>query len=156
MAAYRDARDAAVPEPVREAWTRTTEHWDDPAQHDELLRLVVTNNVYAWAAGRYRTRGGDPIAQRQLERLRRAAEITMFASATVRPEAKRASYRSLTSVLVVLIIVIAAGLLYAMVIHVSGRARRPPAAQSSDDRSPPPGPAQPLQPGHPVSSSTIR
>ena len=146
MAAYAEARDAAVPEPLHHAWARATERWDDPAAHDELLRLVVTNNCYAWAAGRYRTREPDATARRQLERLRRAAEVTLLASAASRPDAASRPYRAVASVLAVLVVVIAAGLLYATVIRdraPGARARALPAGQA-------PGAAQSLQPGHQV------
>jgi hypothetical protein len=153
MAAYVDARDAAVPDPVRDAWTRATAAWDDGARHDDLLRLVASHNAYAWAAGRYRTRGDDAVARRQLERLRRAAEATLLASATVRPTADAKPYRGTAGVLAVLVVVIVVGLLYAVVIrdHPSSRAR--PASPGTAGSS---GAVQPLVPGHPVSPSTIR
>jgi hypothetical protein len=153
MAAYVEARDAAVADPVRDAWTRVTERWTDDARHDELLRLVVSNNCYAWAAGRYRTRGADAIAKRQIERLRRAAEVTLLASAAVRPDAGNRAYRGVTGVLAILVVVIAAGLLYATVIRGRSAAGPPPATQL---RRGPTGAVQTLQPGHPVSSSTIK
>jgi hypothetical protein len=153
MAAYASARDAAVADPVRDAWTRVTERWTDDAGHDELLRLVVANNCYAWAAGRYRTREADAIAQRQIERLRRAAEATLLVSAAVRPDAGNRAYRGVTGVLAILVVVIAAGLLYATVIR--GRtAAGPPVVTPL--RAGPTGGVQTLQPGHPVSSSTIK
>lgn len=145
MAAYTDARDAAVPMPVRDAWTRATESWSDIAAHDDLLRLVASHNCYAWAAGRYRTRGRDPVAQRQLDRLRRAAEATLFASATARPDAQAKPYRATRSVLAILIVAVVVGLLYAAVM----RGRPPPSEATSI-------PARPLTPGHPVSPSTIK
>lgn len=153
MSAYIEARDSAVPEPVHQAWSRATAQWDDAAVHDELLRLVVTNNCYAWAAGRYRTRDADPVAQRQLERLRRAAEVTLLASAAVRPDASKGPYRSVGSVLAVLVVVIAAGLLYATVIRSRGAPAQERALPART--APAQGGVQPLQPGHPVSSSTI-
>jgi len=148
MAAYALARDAAVPDVLRHAWTHTTTHWHDPAAHDELLRLVVANNCYAWAAGRYRTRERDAVAERQLERFRRAAEVTLLASATARPDAASKPYRSATTVLAILIILIAAGLVYATVArdHAIPTSARPQ----------PSGPVRPLSPGHPVSSSTVK
>ena len=115
MAAYTDAREAAVPDSVRAAWARVEEAWSEPARHDELLREAAAHNGYAWAAGRYRTRGRDPIAARQLDRLRRAAEATLLASATARPDAAARPYRSVIGVLAVLIVVIAVGLVYALV-----------------------------------------
>jgi ribosomal protein L40E len=150
IAAYTAARDAAVPDAMRDAWTRATERWNDAAVHDELLRLVVANNGYAWAAGRYRARERDAVAERQLERLRRAAEVTLMASATARRDEEARPYRAVTSVLAVLIAVIIAGLLYAMI-----RDRGAPAT-AGPPPSAPPHTVQPLQPGHPVSSSTIK
>jgi uncharacterized Zn finger protein (UPF0148 family) len=146
MAAYRDASEGAVPESVRAAWTRVTEGWSEPARHDELLQQVSAHRCYAWAAGRYRSRAGDPIADRQRERMRRAAEATLFASATVRPDAAATPYRATGGVLIVLIIVILIGLFYATVIRPAG---------SSTPQTPqtPSAPAAPLTPGHPASSS---
>lgn len=145
MAGYISARDAAVPAPVREAWARAAADWGDAARHDQLLQLVVTHNAYAWAAGRYRTRGRDAIALRQLDRLGRAAEATLLASATARPDAVAKPYRATTGVLATFIVVIAVGLWYAMVV------RDHPLPSSTR-----PIPARPLNPEHPVHPSTIR
>jgi hypothetical protein len=154
MATYTETRDAAVPEPLHRAWAHLGERWDDGARHDELLRLVITNHCYAWAAGRYRTREGDVTAQRQLERLRRAAEVTLLAGAAARPDARPRPYRAVTGVLVILVAVIAAGLLYATVIRARGTV-----SNVSPHRAAAPAPAgtvRTLQPGHPVGSSTIK
>jgi hypothetical protein len=146
MAAYAEARDAAVaapvpeavPEVVQAAWARAAEDWNDAARHDELLQRVVTNNSYAWAARRYRTRGRDAIAVRQLDRLRRAAEAAFLAGATPRADAStRASSRVRRRVLALLITTIAAGALYAMGI---AEQPAPPTARSIPARlSVPPG-----------------
>lgn len=145
MAAYASARDAAVPDAVRDAWTHATADWNDAARHDELLRLVTIHNAYAWAAGRYRTRGRDAVAQRQLERLRHAAEATLLASATVRRAPARKPYHATLGVLATLIAVIAVSLWYAMVV------RDQPLPASAR-----PIPVRLLTPGHPVSPSTIK
>lgn len=137
--------DAAVPVVVRDAWAAATEQWDDLARHDELLRLVTIHASYAWAAGRYRTRGREPMAERQLARLRRAAEATLLASATARQVADDKPYRSLRSVLALMIVAVVVGVVYAMAI----RERRPSAPNTTT-------PVQPLAPGQPVSPSTIR
>jgi hypothetical protein len=151
MAAFRDARDAAVAEPVRDAWQRATAAWHDDARHDEVFQRAAGHNAYAWAAGRYRTRGKDPIAVRQLDRLRRAAEATLLAGATVRADATSKPYRATAGVLVALVIVVAAGLVYALVARDRQHAMRAHAPVAA------PGPATaPLVPGHPVSSSTIQ
>jgi uncharacterized Zn finger protein (UPF0148 family) len=149
MAAYTSARDAAVPDAMRDAWTRATERWNDAAVHDELLRLVVANNGYAWAAGRYRTRERDAVAERQLERLRRAAEVTLLVSATARPDPQTKPYRAATSVLAILIVLIVAGLVYATAIRDRG-------APAPGHPPPAMGAVRPLQPGHPVGSSTVK
>ena len=111
----------------------------------ELLRLTATHNAYAWTAGRYRTRRRDTIAHRQLERLGRAAEATLLAGASGRIDAATGPYRASRSVLLILIVAVVVGLLYATVIRRSRPAPRGPAI-----------PAQPLSPGHPVSPSTIK
>lgn len=144
MAGYADAREASVPDVVRDAWQHVTEAWTEPARHDELLRVVALHDSYAWAAGRYRTRRDD-LAVRQLERLRRAAEATLLATASARPDASTAPYRATRGVLMVLIVAVVVGLVYAMVIRSRGA---PAPAQAV--------PVQPLVPGHVVSPSTIR
>jgi len=148
MQAYSDASDAAVSDAVRAAWDHAVEAWSESARHDELLRVVAAHNGYAWAAGRYRTRTGDPIAARQLDRLRRAAEATLLASATVRPDAAARPYRAAIGVLAILIVVIAVGVVYAMI--------REPGATTAAPTRVPATPVQPLTPGHPVSPSTIK
>ena len=148
MQAYSDARDAAVPDAMLAAWDHAVGAWSEQARHDALLRVVAAHNGYAWAAGRYRTRTGDPIAVRQLDRLRRAAEATMLASATVRPDTAARPYRAAIGVLAILIVVIAVGVVYAMI--------RQPGATAAVPTSVPATPVQPLTPGHPVSPSTIR
>lgn len=148
MAAYVAARDGAVPESLRDAWQRASDAWTDDAKHDELLRLVAAHDAYAWAAGRYRTRGKDAMATRQLDRLRRAAEATLLAGATVRPGAESTPYRASSAVLGMLVVAVAAGLLYAIVV-------RSPRAPTHAPAPTAPAPVRPLTPGHPVSPSTI-
>lgn len=148
MAVFSDARDAAVAEPVREAWARAAEAWSEPARHDELFRQVAAHNSYAWAAGRYRTRGRDPIAERQLDRLRRAAEATLLVSATVRPDAAARPYRATIGVLAIMVVAIVVGLAYALVMRDAT-----PATPTAPAAAPQ---VRPLTPGHPVSPSTIR
>jgi hypothetical protein len=141
MAAYVDARDAAVSPAVRDAWTRATADWNDAARHDELLQQVATHDAYAWAAGRYRTRGGDAIARRQLDRLRRAAEATLLASATARRDAIARPYRATRRVLAILLATIAAGAVYATVVRdqvLPAGARPGPGRPLTLERPPPP------------------
>ncbi|MEJ7598117.1 MAG: hypothetical protein WKG01_09435 [Kofleriaceae bacterium] len=104
----------APPDALVAAWDRTILHWEEPVHHDELLRLVTQHDAYAWVAECYRTRGGDPISVRQLERVRRAAEVTLLATATPRAEERAKPYRAATAVLVMLIVAAVVGLLFAM------------------------------------------
>ncbi len=168
MAAYRDARDAAVAEPVRAAWQRADEAWPDDARHDELFQPAARHNAYAWTAARYRGRGKDPVARRQLDRLRRAAEATLLAGASARPDSTTKPYRATAGVLVALLVVVAGGLLYATVIkdrRTGARSHPAPSSEPADPAGPTAGPPgsrapdgtiRPLVPGHPVSSSTIK
>jgi uncharacterized Zn finger protein (UPF0148 family) len=122
MAAFEQTRDGNVPEAVREAWQRVLVGWDDPVPHEELFRLVTKHQSFAWAAARYRDAGRahktDTIAERQLDRVRRAAEVTLFVSGTPRADAPSAKpYRSTIAILGVLVVAIAMGLVYAMVFH---------------------------------------
>jgi uncharacterized Zn finger protein (UPF0148 family) len=145
MASFHNARDAAVPLPVHKAWARAIAAWDDPVRHEEVLQQVAAHNCYAWAAARYRTRGRDAIAERQLDRLRRAAEATLLAGATVRRDAIQ-PYRTTRGVLGFLIAAVVAGLFYATL-------RRPPTPPRTPGL---PSVSAPLVPGHPVSPSSVR
>ena len=53
-------------EVIEAAWARTVERWDDPARHEALLGLVAQHSAFAWAAGKYKERAGDPIGAYQL------------------------------------------------------------------------------------------
>jgi hypothetical protein len=119
MAAYAAAREAAVSDAVRVAWERAVAEWNDSARHDAFLQVVASHGAYAWAAGRYRdagrARAGDVIGPRQLDRLRRAAEATLLASAGARPDPRTTPYRATMTILAMMVVAIIAGLLYAVV-----------------------------------------
>jgi hypothetical protein len=116
MATFAAERDAAVPEEVRRAWTALDGAWTEIARHDAMLAMVARHNCYAWAAGRYRdasrARTGDSIAVAQLDRLRRAGEATMFASASARPEQSKTPYTSVIAILGIMMVAIVGGLVY--------------------------------------------
>jgi hypothetical protein len=101
----------SAPDAVTAAWDHTVAQWDNPTRHDALLALVATYSCYAWAASKYRERVGDPIADQQLDRLRKAATATMLATATARPDRTRTPYS--LYVLIAFIILIGVGLVYA-------------------------------------------
>lgn len=119
MAGFASARDAEIPEAVRAAWSAVVsspEAWAEQARHDAFVQLVASASVFAWAAGQYqeirRQRPDDAIAVRQLERVRRTAEAAMLATTTVR-EVKQSPYRSATAILVMLVVLLIAGAVYA-------------------------------------------
>lgn len=131
---FAATRDAEAPDVLIAAWDRAALAWDDPALHDEVMRLVAQHDAYAWAAARYRTRAGDPVGDRQLARVRRAAEATMLAGASARADKTPKPYRAATTVLVMLIVAAIAGLLYATISRNPGA--KPPGAVT---------PAQPIK-----------
>ncbi|MBA2540258.1 MAG: hypothetical protein H0V17_11525, partial [Deltaproteobacteria bacterium] len=114
------ARDAAIPDALGAAWDRALEGWSESARHDEVMRLVAQHDAFAWAAARYRTKAGDPVADKQLERVRKAAEATLFSGAVARKDANKNPYRSTTMMLVTLVVLIVGGLVYAMVVRNRG------------------------------------
>jgi hypothetical protein len=119
MANYAATRDATTPPEVLAAWERVAASWDDTAAHDALFNRVTATGNYAWAAARYRDAARskpqeDATSQRALERLRRAAEVTLFASKT-RTDDEKTPYRGPIAVLVVFVIALAGLLLYQLV-----------------------------------------
>jgi uncharacterized Zn finger protein (UPF0148 family) len=127
MASFATELEATVPDIARAAWERARASWEEPAAHDELLRLVTLHGCYAWAATRYRQIGpDDPIAARQLTRVRKAAEAALVTSASPRP-AKPGPYRSTLYVLGVLILALLLGMAYASYVRGRGGGHRSPA-----------------------------
>lgn len=116
MAGFSASRAAEIPEEVRAAWHAALAGWEVQARHDAFVQAVAASGSFAWAAGQYqderRRRPGDAVATRQLERVRRTAEAAMLASAAVRQDQKT-PYRSATAILVMLVVVLVAGALYA-------------------------------------------
>ena len=106
---------------VTAAWDRVVEDWDDPARHDALIGLVAQHNCFVWAAARYKERAGDPIADKQLERLRRAATATMLATATARPEASQPYRKTFLYFAFVVFILLATVLAAKLIIDNYGR-----------------------------------
>ena len=126
MAAFGSQLDAGVPDVARAAWERVKAQWEDTASHDELLRLTTLHGCYAWVAARYREvkadagppfreagSARDAIAERQLDRIRRAAEVALLTSGSPRPDKGSKAYQSTKLMLGLVIMLIIAGLLYA-------------------------------------------
>lgn len=88
MDAFARKLDADVPEAVRAAWDALAAGWDDDDRHAAFMRIVVDENAFAWAAQQYRQKKPDPRAEAMLDRVRRAAEARLVASASAKPEPK--------------------------------------------------------------------
>ncbi len=168
MGNFAAIRDASVPEVLHKAWERVDAQWDDTTAHDELIRLVTQNSAYAWAAAKYRDRTDD-IGKAQLDRVRKAAEVTMMHAATVRPAKKGPSpYRSVALLLAVLVALAIAGLVYTMAVRNRHPTATPPstpptvgpttspttAPSPATAPSPPPTTPQPATPPSTPASET--
>ena len=103
--------DSAIPERVRAAWDAAVAAWDEPKRHEALLAVALETDSFAWVARQYRERKGEPIADAQLERLRKAGLAAMFATATRRPEKQKSPFRMLQLLLLVVVVMVAAGIL---------------------------------------------
>jgi hypothetical protein len=117
-----------VHDDVLTAWERAVERWDDPARHDAVIAAVVQHNGFAWAAARYKERAGDAIADRQLDRLRKAATATLFATATVRDDTHATPYRKVMMWFALLVVMLLLGLVFTrLVIDTTPRSEPTPA-----------------------------
>lgn len=113
------------PEAVAAAWAACEQAWDEPARHDAFFALVVQHDCFAFAASRYKLRAGDAIADRQLERVRKAATAKLMATGSARrdPTASK-PYRATIALIVLMLVVAIAGLAY--VANLKGGAHPPP------------------------------
>jgi hypothetical protein len=98
------------------AWQVVVDKWDDQSAHDKLLALVATSSSYKWAATQYKQRAGDPIAEAQLERIRKAAIATMFSAGAKKRDAD-APYKRVVVLLIVLLFMMVLGLVGLKLIH---------------------------------------
>lgn len=153
MAAFGSQLDATVPDVARVAWDRVKAEWEDTAAHDELLRLTTLHGCYAWVAARYREvkadagppfreagAARDAIAERQLDRIRRAAEVALLTSGTPRPDKGSKAYQSTKVMLGLVIVLIIIGLLYATYQRMSHSAPKQPATKRVPTPPTPPTP----------------
>ena len=130
MATFASQLDASVPDVARAAWEHARAHWQESAAHDELLRLTTLHGCYAWVAARYREASGetgDPIAEQQLDRTRRAAEAALLTSAGPRRDKGGKPFQSSMLVLVFIFLLLVVGILFAK-------------SRAGDDAPPPPSP----------------
>jgi hypothetical protein len=101
-----------VNEPLEAAWEDVTQHWDEVPRHDALLGVVAQYGAYAWIARLYRQHGDDPIARRQLERIRKAAIATMFATQSRKRDTEKMPFKGSFLVLLLVGILTGVGLVY--------------------------------------------
>ncbi len=129
MDAYRAHRDASVPSRLGAAWEHAVASWNDPAAHDRVVAIAAELESFAWIAMRYRelAKTGDGIAQAQLARISRAAEVTMTIGAVARRvgEPEKARYRGLQMMIAVLVLTMAGTWVYAR-FQPGGHEQRPP------------------------------
>ena len=124
MAAFVTARAASVPPAVSAAWDALQPHWEEPKRHDALFELAARSDALPWLGGKYRERakGDDPIATKNLDKIRKAAEATLFATASSRDDQrKRNSFIALGVVALVLAII-------AAVVYLTAGKPAPPSA----------------------------
>jgi hypothetical protein len=109
MDAYRSTRDTTVSPRLAAAWDRAVSQWNDPAAHDRIVAVATELEAFAWVATRYRELAatGDAIAQAQLARVSRAAEVTLTIGALARRASapEKTPYRGLQLLLAVLVMV---------------------------------------------------
>jgi hypothetical protein len=117
----------AVHADVTAAWEKAVEQWEDASRHEALLAVVVQHSAFAWAAARYKERGDDPVAKDRLERIRKAATATMFATAKPRETEDSSPYKKTLLWLVVMVAMVVLGLLFARIVVSSSpaKARQP-------------------------------
>lgn len=140
------AEPAAPDGELADAWIACVDAWDDPAAHDRVAVLALTRHRSPWLAARYRAvlrdRPGDAIAAARISRIGRMAEAALRATALPpvdAPVRRSGPY----VVLVVVVVLVAAGLVYA--VRVIG-ARRQAVGNQHGARTP----AVPVDAGRPA------
>jgi hypothetical protein len=117
------------PPEVEAAWATCEEAWHEADRHDAFFALVAKHDCFAYAAGKYKARAGDAVADKHLERVRKAATAKMMATSVGRPDAARKPYRAAIAFIVLLLVMAIAGLAY--VANMRGRQPQPPPTPAS-------------------------
>lgn len=126
MAAFVSARAASVPEAVSTAWQALQPAWDEQKRHDAIFELAARLDALAWLGGKYRERAktDDPIAKKQLEKVRKAAEATLFATASPRSDQRKRNSLVALGVMALVLAIIGA------TVYLTASDKKPPAAAS--------------------------
>ena len=121
MKGYASSADDAPPA-LTAAWANCLATWSDPEAHEELAKVAAAHGAYAWVARRYRDRLRDQpqnaTAAQRLAAITRITEASLRASAAARPDGKSGGhkpYKNAVTILVALVLLAAAGTIYAMV-----------------------------------------
>lgn len=137
------APSAVGDEPLAPAWAACQAAWADPGGHERVAELALVHGEYPWLARQYRAvlaqRPDDAIARDRLARIGRMAEAAMRATALPpAPEARRPNRMKL--LLIALVVVLGGGLYAAHVISTSqavrGEGTRVPARGKAPAESP--------------------
>jgi hypothetical protein len=99
------------------AWKDCETAWTDETAHDKFMELVVEQEAYAFAARRYRdalaARPGDPIAQQHVDQVAKMVAANLMVSATPKESSSPKPYKNAITILVVLVVAIVIGVVYA-------------------------------------------
>jgi hypothetical protein len=110
-------RDAAVVPELNTAWQDVEVAWGDASLHERFVALAVEHKAYAFAARRYRdalqSRPGDATATAYVEKIGKMVAVTLFVSATPKQAAMPKPYKNAIAIMIVLVVAIVIGLLYA-------------------------------------------
>lgn len=117
---------------MTEAWDAAVADWENPVRHDTLLTLAARHEAYGWTAKQYQTRlkenAGDVVAQQQIVRLRKAAELTLYATAAQRAPATKTPFKATIALIMIMIFLIIAALLVTYVLRGDKMKQRRPGA----------------------------
>jgi len=103
-----DALEEGVDQEVVRLWRHVEARWEDRAGHALFVEQCILFGDVGYAAACYRRRGDDPVAKEQLARL--AARLDQSLAASAADRSRPAAGRTLSVLLMILILLAAAGL----------------------------------------------
>jgi hypothetical protein len=119
MARYARESMPPIVDALAVAWKRATLNWENVEHHDEVLRLVIANDAWAWAANKYRSaarkRPDDEITAAQLKRVEKGLLATTLALRTPRDTQGKTPYRGAVMFLAIGILALVIGGVWAKV-----------------------------------------
>ncbi len=118
--------DGIASDSLRALWDACVDDWSDATAHEAFVKAAVVESAYRYAAGSYRQilrdRPGDRMAERQLADVARRAETAILQSARAGKyeDAADEPFKKVTLLLMVLVVLIAMGIVYAMFMQAKG------------------------------------